>query len=471
MRTSSSETGKSAGKGGSGGLIAKALVVVIGIVLATLVNVGLTYALEPYGSYAELKWYLYRGLEPKSIDTLIVGSSYAQLNLFPAAIDEDLGSTSFNMGMPAQSLDNSLAAIKQAYEDHGITRVILTDSINTMIQVPWSYSSVTFTQGKGQGESIFEQVADWARFLTDPHFFGTGASVHAIFPWSVNSVSKTPESISQNIKNRLNGDIIAAAHWVDPKLHDNGQGYWCAEYSGNLNNVGRKVTAASYAGKSFDEGNVRTLREIGAFCQEKGIELVVVNTPRPDFEALAYGDEYPEKMQLIQDLVAEYGGVLIDGELMRSDVYDPPESDFMDKEHLSRTGAWRFGKVLGSAIAAWEETGSIEDFVYSYDEWDEYCESVDEISLVNFAFEVHEGYIYVAATSYQGTDVTPEYAFAFKNADGSYETVQDWSESRAVTIETEGHGLTRDLYVFARQAGSTDDDTAYERYYHEMIRY
>ena len=453
------------------GIWRKALIVIVGILAAILVNVGLTYALEPYGGYAELKWYLYRGLEPASIDTIFVGSSYAQLNLFPAAIDEDLGSTSFNMGMPAQSLDHSLVAIKQAYEDHGIKRAIVTVSLNTMIQVPWSYSSVTFTQGKGQGENLLEQAADWASFLTNPHFFGTGASIHALFPWTVSSVSKTPEAIRQNIQNRLNGDIIAAAHWVDPKLHDYGQGFWCAEYSGNLNNVGRTVTAATYKGKDFDEGNVRALREIGAFCQEHDIELVVVNTPRPDFEVLAFGDEYPEKMQLVEDMVEEYGAMYIDGTLMRDDVYDPPESDFMDKEHLSRTGSWRFGKALGSAIAAWEETGSLDGFVYSYDEWDEYCASVDDVSLVNFAFEVREGEIYVRATSYQGTNVEVEYAFAFENEDGTYETVQDWSENPEVTIATEGHGLTRELYVFARQVGSADDSESYERYYHEMIRY
>ena len=454
-----------------GGTFNKWLVVVIGIAVAILVNVGLTYALEPYGFYAELKWSLYRELEPESIDTIIVGSSYAQLCLHPAAIDETLGSTSFNMGMPAQSLDNSLICIKEAYEDHDIKRVILAASINSMIQTPWSYASVTFTQAKCQGEPIHEQIADWANFLTNPHYFGTGASIHALFPWTVTSVDKTPTKIWQNIQNRMNGDIRAAARWVDPKLWDCGQGFWCAEYSGNLNLVGRDVTSLGYLGQDFNEINVNAMHEIGAYCQEKGIELVVVCSPRPDFDVLSYGEQYPRQMQEFQDIVESYGGVIIDGTLMHDDVYDPPETDFMDKEHISNTGSWRFGRVLGYAIKLWEDTGSLDEIMYGFDEWDEYCASVDCISLVNYDFTIEEGRIVLTATSYQGTDITPEYSWAFFDEDDNMTVLQDWTEDPNLVIETEGHGMTDQLYVFARQKGATDDDTAYERYYHQQIRY
>ena len=448
-------------------------IAVIGIAVAILVNIGLTLALEPYGAYAELKWYLYRELEPGSIDTLILGSSYAQLCLHPAAIDETLGSTSFNMGMPAQSLDNSLVAIKQAYEDHGIKRVILATSINTMIQKPWSYPSITFTQGKCKGESLPQQLSDWANMLTDPHFFGTSDSLYAFFPWTVYSIEKTPQNIWRNIKNRLNGDIKAAARWVDPKLWDNGQGFWCAEYSGNLNWVGRNLTAVSYLGKDFDEGNVKALNEIGAYCQEHDIELVVVSVPRPDFEVLAYGDQYPEQMQEFQDIVEEYGGLLIDGTLIHDDIYNPPETDFMDKEHLSNTGAYRFGRVLGSSIAYWEETGSLDDVIYGFDEWDEYCASVDHISLVNYDFVVEEGRIVVTATSYAGSDIDVEYAWMYTDVPkgGTREPIKGWSDDPELIIETEGHGMTDWLWVMARQKGASDDDAQYERYYAQQIRY
>ena len=450
----------------------KVLIALIGLAAVVLVNVGLTLALEPYGTYAELKWHLYRQLEPGSIDTLIVGSSYAQLCLHPAAIDEGLGSTSFNMGMPAQSLDNSYVAIKQAYEDHGIERVILATSINTMIQKPWKYPSITFTQGKCQGESLVEQAADWWNMLTDPNFFGTDASLQAFVPWTVHSVEKTPDNIRQNIQNRLNGDIIAAARWVDPKLWDNGQGYWCAEYSGNLNWVGRNVTAKTYLGQSFNEGNVEAMRKIGAYCQENGIELVVVSVPRPDFEVLAYGDQYPEQMQELKDILAEYGALLVDGTLYHEDIYKANEADFMDKEHLSSSGARRFGNALGKSIAHWEETGSLDDIMYPYEEWDEYCASLDSISLVNYDFDIEDGRIVVRATSYQGSDVDVEYGWAYSEtlSDEEYEPITDWTDDNELVIETEGHGMTDYLWVFARQKGTPDEEGS-ERYYAQQIRY
>ena len=467
-----SDTDNTEAKAKKGGKLRKVIIALVGIAIAILVNVGLTYALEPYGTYAELKWYLYRELEPGSIDTLIVGSSYAQLCVWPAAVDKTLGSTSFNMGMPAQSLDNSLVVIKEAYEDHGIKRVILATSINTMIQSPWSYSAITFTQGKCQGESLPEQISNWWNLLTDPHYFGTGDSIYALVPWTVNSVKKTPAFIRRNIWNRLNCTVPEAAKWVDPKLTDAGQGYWAAEYSGNLNWIGRNVSAATYGGRSFNEGNVQAIHKIGAYCQEHGIELIVTAVPRPDFELLAYGEQYPTQMQELQDIVEQYGGLLVDVNLMHDDVYDPPETDFMDKEHVSRTGAGRFCLVLGSAIAQWEETGSIDDMMYSYDEWDEYCKSVDEICLASYSFVIEDGRIVVTAKSYQGSDIDVEYSFMytsdFKSTD--YELVRDWSDDPELIIETEGHGMTDVLWVFVRQKGTSGDD-AVERYYAQQIRY
>ena len=106
-------------------LIALALIVVAG-----LANLGLSLALEPYGTITELIWSQYRALEQGEIDTLCLGSSYAHRSFDPAAIDSTLGSESFNFATPAQSLSCSYDAIEHARSK--MKDVVLIDTAGRM---------------------------------------------------------------------------------------------------------------------------------------------------------------------------------------------------------------------------------------------------------------------------------------------------------------------------------------------------
>ena len=161
-----------------------ALIALLFVVLAALVNAGLTWALEPYGTITELIWSQYRALEPGEIDTLCLGSSYAHRSFDPAAIDSTLGSESFNFATPAQSLGCSYDAIEHAIDDHGVTRVILGLGIETLPEKPWINTYITFKQAELAGCDLAGQIFGTLAIPLNPSFFGGAASLGSFFPWA-----------------------------------------------------------------------------------------------------------------------------------------------------------------------------------------------------------------------------------------------------------------------------------------------
>ena len=57
----------------------RAVAVLFFVAIAVLVDVALTFALENYGMTHEVTWYDYRRTPQGTIDTLVVGSSFASL--------------------------------------------------------------------------------------------------------------------------------------------------------------------------------------------------------------------------------------------------------------------------------------------------------------------------------------------------------------------------------------------------------
>ena len=440
-------------------LIALALIVVAG-----LANLGLSLALEPYGTITELIWSQYRALEPGEIDTLCLGSSYAHRSFDPAAIDSTLGSESFNFATPAQSLSCSYDAIEHAIDDHGVTRVILGLGIETLPEKPWINTFITFKQAELAGCDLADQIAGTLAIPLNPSFFGGAASLGSFFPWAYNHVPLSPSAVLANIQARRTLTLEEAAAANDPGMIAFGRGY--CNYDTHLPynwTDPSQVSANRWDVSEPDEENLAALPAILSLCAERGVELYVVVTPRPSFEVLGYGEVYPANMSALQEMVEAGSGTYLDFNLIHADVYAPLDDDFGDPEHFNPVGAERFSKALGTLIARAEAGEDIAADFYSYDAWDEYLGSVTTISIVNFESSASDGMVHVEATAYTGDPAQVRYRFSVIADDGPAQLVQDWSEQNVLDLPCAGHG-TITVRVDARMADSASEvDRSYQR--------
>lgn len=441
----------------------RALEVIVIVALIIGANVLITLGFELYSSLANVMWDEYRAAASENIDTVIVGSSTGQRSFDPSVLDTTLGSTTFNMATPAQELDDSYTAAKQAIEDHHVKRVILALDYESISTVKWPGSHVAFARAKMAGEPLPQAVADYWGLLTSSSFFDGADSICALFPWGYNHVELDAEHIATNFNDRMSGTApVQAAERVMDGWTYYGNGY--GNYDGVLDySTARDRLSVTEEGPAdFDRQGLDWIQNICDLCRENDVQLVVVVTPRPAFNVLAYGEKYPEQMSRLQQVVEQAGGAFLDANLAKGGWYEPRETDFYDGEHLNHDGAARFSQAFASALQALDAGGSTSILTYSYDQWDQYLASIDDISAVTSTSCMEDNNTVVKATAYTGSNVQVEYRFSLVAADGTTTLLQDWSTSDTCSIpQDELPEGSSEVEVCVRKVGTT---VGYERY-------
>lgn len=441
----------------------RVLEVVIIVVLITTANVLINLGFELYSSLANVMWDEYRAASGESIDTVVVGSSTGQRSFDPAVLDAELGTTTFNMSTPAQELDDSYTAAKQAIDDHHVKRVILSVDYESISTVKWPGSHVAFARAKMDGEPLSQAVADYWKLLTSASFFDGADSICALFPWGYNHVELDLKHIAANLDDRLSTTTpVQAAERIMDGWTYYGSGY--GNYDGVLDySKARDHISVTQDGPAdFDQQGLDWVQDICTLCRENGVQLVVVVTPRPGYNVLAYGEKYPQQMSRLQQLVEESGGTFFDANMAKGGWYEPGDTDFYDGEHLNHDGAARFSRAFAQALKTLDAGGSTADLTYPYDQWDNYLASIDNISAVISAATLEDDDTVVTAIAYTGSNVQVEYRFSLVGEDGTTTVYQDWSASDSCTIPLDQipEGVSQ-VEVCVRKAGAT---TGYERY-------
>lgn len=434
----------------------------VGAVVVLLVMIAcdclFSFLFERYGSLSSIMWEEYRAASEEPIDTVVVGSSTAQRGIDPHELEAGLSCDAFTMATPAQTLGDTYTAAKQAIRDHHVRRIVLGLDYESISIADWPGSHVAFTRGKMEGESLPEALGDYARLVTGPEFFTSVSSIGALFPWAYNHVDDSADALVANVQERLSGDdILTAAKKIDPGWTYYGDDYGNYEAVADYSTICQNSSAFVRGDRSFDQDRLDDVAGICNLCRESGVELIVIVTPRPAFNVLVYGDEYPQEMSRLQQVVESHGASSYDFNLATAETYDPKDSDFADSEHLNHTGAIRFSQSLASVVAAQEAGESTSQMFYSYGNWGDYLSSIREISAVSADIAFGDAGASVTAVAYAGTDVHVEYQFWYLNSDGSKELARDWSQDSSFTTTRAGEGM---LIAYARQVGS---DVDYEK--------
>ena len=449
----SRKAGESAPKGQRSVLrrIVETLVIVAMVVG---LNVLLVYTLYPYGSTSEVVWSEYFSAADKSIDTVIVGSSTAQRAIDPNVLDDTLGTSTFTLATPAQPLEDSYLAVREALSGHKVRRVILGLDYETMSLGTWDKANVTYVQTKAAYESLPKAVGDYVGLLTSSGYLTSSKYLEVLFPWTLAHEKGGIQGVANNLRMRLDGTTpIEAAGAREPSWTYVGKGYGNYDYLLDTSNAKASMSTTSHAIADFTDENMGMLQRIADVCHENGAQLVVVVTPRPAFNVLCYGDAYPEQMARMRDLVQTAGGVFLDANLLKRSCYAPTDEDFADGEHLNATGAEGFSATLADYLGRLDADEDVSELSYSYEDWASYLASVDYISAVTLDGSVRDGVASLEATPYCGTNVHVEYQFCLCDADGNVTGVlRDWSNDATATCEVSADG-SLSVRVNARRAG------------------
>lgn len=437
------------------------------VVLLALMNALLTLLLVPYGSKSEVVWKDYASAD--EIDCVMVGTSTIMRGVDPQIVDAELGTHSYNLATPNQMLDESYLAIKTAYEDHGISRVILGISYSQTMLGDKPNPGSTFVRERAKVVGLRQRLEADAYLLFEGGAIRQASSINMLFPWIVNKVTIAPSAIIPNVRMKLDGTSVYDAAEINERgWHYGGRGFgyftWTLDY--NTGNARPFVTEEDFAAfapdapvaPTLNADRARALDDIIDYCAEHDISLMAVVPPVPDFALIYYGPNYDNFSRVLRDYLGARGVACYDFNLALPALYEHDEGDFTDSEHLNRQGVDKFSPAICELV---KRTEAGEDVSSLFGTAADRVASMDYISCVLEEFRTEADGVHLDARALAGPSVQAEYQYLRKVGD-EWVVLRDWStDSAFVYVPENGERGRFELCVSARKVGS---DVEYDRY-------
>lgn len=356
--------------------IIKRIMPVIFIAIFLALNTILNYILVNANGASEVMWKDFRN--EKTIDTVYLGSSFSQVTFNPYIIDEKLGWKSFNMGTPAQPLDQSYVALQNAIKEKKIKRAVLAYGIPTMEDTQNDNARITFAHAMKYGCSLKQKVKmDWD-FITDKENINTESSINYLFPWISNSIEWTKTAIENNIKlKKHNNDAtenMKTTEWYASYI---GKGYAPILTGGfDYKNAITDNTKANY-NCIISETAYCKLEKICRLCKDNEVEFIIVNTPKAPYDISMYGaDEYFAINSRIEEICTKYGFSYYDFNLIKPEIFQICPEYLNNYEHLSKAGSEAFCNAFSNFIRLHDSGECMTNYFYNEEE---YLDSVKDI--------------------------------------------------------------------------------------------
>mgnify|MGYP002510272706 CR=1 FL=1 len=438
-------------------------------------NVALTLVLEPYGSRSQLAWSDYERQD--ELDTIVVGTSHMEYGVDPAVLNKKCGCKAYNLGTPNQSVEESFLAIRTAWEDHQIKRVVFGLSPSALTSSTPPNPGSAFMRNRNLYVTPFEAAASIHEFMWKYGAATTAYSLDFVFPWASNPIrSLNPKALVANVKARIEGaDVAEMAQKLEHGWRYVGLGHGSRGKVMNLDGSGvRSITEgvdeeaevdAADAGDSatLNPDRAAVLREIASYCAERGIELVVVAPPLPVYDVFDEKSTYFETMDEARALFGELGLEVYDFNLASSDLFDSEPELFADNYHLNLQGAQVFSRSLARFLNALDDGDDVSGMFVTPEER---LYSIDYLSALfaetrTDAEGVHLDWRLVTSPT---EDV--EYRVMMRHGeDEEFQPVSEWSRETSFTYLPEERGALS-LRICARHVGS---DEEYERFRTERV--
>lgn len=339
--------------------------------IAVVVVVVCSFVFGLYGSVSSVTWEDFRNA--KHVDTVVLGSSYAQRAFDPLALDDELNaltqtstSSTINAATPGQCVQATFSTLKYAVEQKHVKRVIYgvgPEALNfpyiLRTDVPYLYARY-----EHDPLQLAQKLVEEA-FVRDN--IGMKDSLNVFFPW-VFIPARSPQLVKKNVIARLtNKPKYLAAEDTVFRWHYVGKGY--GSYDVVLSPDDKATSANTYGMSSINPKALRVYREMLQYARAHNVEFICVATPHPLYDIASLGDEYDKVMSEIQKTTEAEGAVFIDGNRVDPAKLCIPREGFHDFEHLNLEGAKIFSRYMASVIYRMDNARDVSADFLSREQW------------------------------------------------------------------------------------------------------
>ena len=394
------------------------------VLIFILCGMGFRYLLtDDADSYTRLM--MHEFYNQKNIDILFVGSSHCYASLDPAVTDEIFGMNTFNAGSALQAQDASFALIREAAERYQVSQIYMEMYYLMMDNDEYrerEQMTATYIVSDYMRPSLNK-----VRFLlqaSSPQYY-----INSFLPARRNWEKLLhPAEILEILKRK------AASSYRDHQPVGGYQGKGFVSNSGEipggllLDNAGFDSIHPENASEDW----LKTIREIIAWCDKKGIQLTLFSAPMTLFQTAGAGN-YDEYIGLVRELTEGTGTRYVDFNLCREEFFDQTPDLFADAGHLNARGAERFSPIFADFF-----TGKISEDELFYDSMADKLAAHDPEILGLSFLDSGDGMrkLKIVSTMPEGTLFSAEIV----HPDGTVRVLKEPSDDPYFEIPQEEHG-------------------------------
>lgn len=336
-------------------------------VAVCVLNIVASFLIEPANGSSETMWKEY--YQEQEIDTIFVGASVCSADLAPDIFDARLQVNSFNMGTPAQEIEQTIRALKVVLEEHEIETVIYGMGFFSLQMEGGEEPEMTFVKALSREQGGLKGLKTNIEYLFSEDVKTKEMSVRYFFPWTYNCIDYTIEAISANMQEKLNTTIVEA------DMESTERRNWRLE-KGFRPFTGVVDYATSWSMNSyrvykqeFDKESISYFKQLLKLCKENNVDLVVINSPHPAYDVVSCYDTYEAQDMEVRRICESYGVEYYNFSMAKPELFDIQEDYFYDFEHLNYNGAQAFSNAVCDLLEKRENKESLEDSFYSVEEF------------------------------------------------------------------------------------------------------
>lgn len=331
------------------------------------INSLLSFVLTPVSGASEVMWEDYYKME--NLDTLYIGSSVCLCSFNPYILDEELGTNSYNMGTPAQPIDLTYLTLKSVFKEHDIKKVYFGFGYFALTTEDSKQAKAAFLQARNRYVPFGKRIQSYVSYIFDKKNIGNSSSINFLFPWVYNRVSLQREELFANVIGKVKGKGVTDARQPGAEKRTYlGRGFGYYEDVVNYDTM-YDINSSIYYYGDFKEDSLEVLSKICEICEENEVELIVINTPRPRFDVLFYGEEYYTKYEQIKSFLTERGAKYYDFNLVKPEIFERNKDYYYNFEHLNKKGSDAFCKSLAKFEKLRMQSIDMEEYFYNWEEF------------------------------------------------------------------------------------------------------
>lgn len=275
-----------------------------------------------------------------TIDTLYCGTSIAYCAYNPVVLDEDLGTSSFNLGTASQPCVGTYYLVRETVEKNPIKQIYLTLSLPTLKaeRKPERYLSAYETMRSMKWKLAYLAAVKDNDLTTQALFYSTRVEPE--------EYTKT-KKIRSNIKNKQNPGKKVEGY--EERGFRSCEKYYNSQ--GPIENSENNYWYGDQSTGQLDPEAVTYMKKLAKFCEKKDIKLTLVVVPWSQDYIDAAGD-LDDMDRVCRELAQEMGVDYYNFLLYRGRQKVFTDYLFKDEQHLNTTGGNMFSKLLADVVTS-----------------------------------------------------------------------------------------------------------------------